>query len=81
MSDMEKAMAWLEWAAGAGNQHKIIADELEQLRDVLSELLECGDLRGDTTLPSPPDDPVLWSARMQTAWDNARRAVKGDDDE
>ncbi len=32
MSDIEKAMAWLEWAAGAGNQHKIIADELERLR-------------------------------------------------
>ena len=45
------------------------------LREALGELLEVADLRGDSTLPSPPDDPILWSARMQTAWDEARAAL------
>ena len=41
----------------------------------LTELLEVGDLRGDTTLPHPSDDPLLWTARMQEAWDESRAAL------
>lgn len=46
-----------------------------ELLAALTELLEVGDLRGDTDLPHPADDPLLWSARMQNAWDDARAAI------
>lgn len=52
-----------------------LQDKPPSLREALGELLEVADLRGDSTLPSPPDDPILWSARMQTAWDEARAAL------
>jgi hypothetical protein len=52
-----------------------LADEIERLREALSELLECADLRGDADLPHPSDGPLLWTARMQTAWDEARAAL------
>ena len=42
------------------------------LVDALTELLEVGDLRSDTQLPHPSDDPLLWTARMQEAWDVVR---------
>lgn len=41
------------------------------LRDALEELVEVARLRGDNELPHPSDDPKLWTARMQDAWDNA----------
>lgn len=43
--------------------------------EALEELLEVADLRGDSTLPHPADDSVLWTARMQDAWDEARTAI------
>jgi len=54
------------------------ADEIERLREALEELIECADLRGDADLPHPADDPLLWTARMQEAWDNARAALAAD---
>jgi len=47
-----------------------------ELLEALKELVEVADLRGDSTLSHPADDPVLWTARMQTAWDEARAAIK-----
>lgn len=44
------------------------------LRDAVGELLEVANLRGDNELPSPPDDPKLWTARMQSAWDSLDEA-------
>lgn len=38
------------------------------LKDAVEELLTVAMLRGDNDLPSPPDDPGLWTARMQEAW-------------
>ncbi len=49
--------------------------ELDRMREALSELVECADLRGDSDLPHPADDPLLWTARMQEAWDNASAAL------
>lgn len=49
------------------------------LAAALEELLEVADLRGDNRLPHPADDPKLWSARMQTAWDEAAAALTADD--
>ncbi len=39
--------------------------------EALVELVECARLRGDNDLPSPPDDPKLWTARMIDAWGRA----------
>ena len=39
------------------------------------ELLEVADLRGDSELSHPADDEKLWTARMQTAWDELRAAL------
>ncbi len=39
-----------------------------ELRDNVAELLEVSALRGDSDLPSPPDDPKLWTARAIEAW-------------
>jgi hypothetical protein len=41
-----------------------------------TELLEVADMRGDSTLPAPEDDAGLWTARMQTAWDEFRTAIE-----
>ena len=43
----------------------------------LAELVEVADLRGDSDLPHPCDDPKLWTARMITAWEEARAALEG----
>ena len=61
-------------------ESRALEAEIERLRDVLSELVECAELRGDNELPKPEDDPVLWSARMQTAWDEAERVIGGEDE-
>lgn len=46
-----------------------------KLVEVLEELLEVANLRGDNELPHPADDPKLWTARMQIAWDEAQQAL------
>lgn len=45
------------------------------LREALEELIEVADLRGDSDLPHPADDPKLWTARMIDAWDSGRDAL------
>ena len=49
--------------------------EVEQLRWVANELIEVAELRGDNALPLPEDDPLLWTARMQTAWNELEEAL------
>ena len=44
------------------------------LISAVGELLEVGHMRGDDELPHPADDANLWTARMQTAWDDLRHA-------
>jgi len=44
-------------------------EALRQLKDAAAELHEVACLRGDNDLPHPADDPLLWTARMQDAWD------------
>lgn len=39
--------------------------------EILRELVEVADLRGDKDLPAPADDPRMWTARMRDAWDAA----------
>jgi hypothetical protein len=53
--------------------------EVERLREAATELLEVADLRGDSDLPHPADDPIDWTARMQDAWDDLRTALKAAD--
>ena len=47
----------------------------EPLLDAADELIEVADLRGDSDLPHPCDDPKLWTARMQDAWSGLREAI------
>jgi len=56
---------------GRGETARLRA-RVAELEGAAEELLEVADLRGETELPHPSDDPVLWSARMQTAWDELR---------
>ena len=44
-------------------------EALTRQNDAATELLEVARLRGDNDLPHPADDPKLWTARMQTAWE------------
>ena len=53
--------------------------EVDRLREVATELLKVADLRGDSELPHPADDPIDWTARMQEAWDDLRAALKAAD--
>lgn len=59
-------------------QKKIIRFERghkEALLDALDELVTVAAMRGDDELPSPCNDPLLHTARMQTAWVEARDAI------
>ncbi len=56
-------------------EHRKQGEEREKLVVAASELLECADLRGDADLPHPSDDPKLWTARMQDAWEGLRAAL------
>ena len=52
--------------------------ERDRLRDIYyasTELFEVAQLRGDNELPHPADDPLLWTARMQDAWDDLETAL------
>ncbi len=69
-------------ADGLHGIHEDVVDDLvetiEALRKVAiatSELDEVAGLRGDNQLPHPEDDPGLWTARMQTAWDETSEAL------
>jgi hypothetical protein len=50
-------------------------EAVARLVECLTELVEVADLRGDSDLPHPSNDPKLWTARMQDAWDNTRAAL------
>ena len=52
-----------------------VAAGRKPLVEALAELLTVAELRGDDQLPHPADDDKLWTARMQTAWDDARAAL------
>ena len=59
-----------------------LKQELDRLRDIYyasSELFEVAQLRGDNDLPHPADDPLLWTARMQEAWDELEYALHEQD--
>ena len=42
----------------------------------VAELLEVANLRGDNDLPHPADDPELWTARMQNAWNSLANIMR-----
>jgi len=49
---------------------------VERLVETSAELQEVAALRGDNNLPHPTDDfDKLWTARMQTAWDEHKVAL------
>lgn len=64
--------------AMGGESIPVLLEEIARLRNALSELVEVADLRGDSDIPHPCDDPKLWTARMQSAWDNARSVLGGE---
>ena len=49
--------------------------ERDRLRDAAEELLEVAYLRGDNDLPHPSDSDKLWTAGMQTAWNELKAAL------
>ena len=67
---MAKAKAVL-----AAAHYAELVDAHQALRDSVEELLEVARLRGDNELPHPENDPKLWTARMQTAWDDLQAAM------
>lgn len=70
LSPIDKIQAAALTAAEA-----VRGDRERALVEALGELIEVADLRGDAELPLPADDDKLWTARMQTAWDEARQAL------
>ncbi len=44
---------------------------LLDIAEAFDELVAVGIMRNDHDLPHPADDSKLWTARMQTAWDDA----------
>ena len=68
----EQSSRWEAQALEAG----VRIAELEAQVEAAREVLEVADLRGDTDLPYPANDPKLWSARMQDAWDALRAALQ-----
>ena len=44
------------------------------------ELLEVAKLRGDNELPHPADDPILYTARMQDAWNDLETVLSDYED-
>lgn len=60
------------------NPVRELVRERDRLRDIYyasTELFEVAQLRGDNELPHPADDPLLWTARMQDAWDDLETAL------
>lgn len=57
--------------AALGAERDALAARVAALHNHLRELCEVAHLRGDDNLPHPADDPRMWTARMQTAWDEA----------
>ncbi len=49
--------------------------EVRRLRGAAEELIEVAELRGDNVLEHPANDPLLWTARMQTAWVELEEAL------
>jgi len=56
-------------------EHNVKITKADALCEAAQELVEVADLRGDADLPHPSNDPKLWTARMQTAWDDIRKAI------
>lgn len=52
-----------------------LREDRRVLRSALEELVAVASLRGDNDLPHPSNDPKLWTARMQQAWDDATSAL------
>lgn len=65
--DLEQSIADIRANARAEGRQQGLT-QANALREALQELVEVANLRGDNDLPAPPDDPKLWTARMQDAW-------------
>ena len=52
-------------------------NEYETLKKATEELIEVASLRGDNELPHPANDHLLWTARMQDAWDTLADILEG----
>lgn len=55
---------------------QVAHDDYQALHQAATELLEVADLRGDSELPHPANDPRQWTARMQDAWNNLRALLQ-----
>ena len=64
----------VDMGAELATAHQRIAE----YRNAACELCAVAELRGDCELPAPPDDPLLWSARMAEAWRDLRDCIRKD---
>ena len=67
------------WADREKHENAWVRDvalpDLIAVVEAARELAEVARLRGDDELPHPANDPKLWTARMQTAWDEVHAAL------
>ena len=68
---------WIEMVFSKYREYDRMRDKCDKYVSASMELLEVADLRGDSDLPGPYDDPKMWTMRMQEAWDNLRGLLDG----
>ena len=53
-----------------------MSTKLEKLQDAAFELVSVADQRGDSDLPHPSNDVMLWTGRMLDAWNEMRKLLE-----
>jgi hypothetical protein len=56
-------------------ENAALRGRVKVLEEASEEVLTVADLRGDTDLPHPADDPKTWTGRMAEAWDALRASL------
>ena len=67
------------WADREKHENAWVRDEalpaLIAVAEAAVEVADVARLREDDVLPKPEDDPKLWTARMQTAWNELDKHI------
>ena len=73
---MQKIIDTIDEGIKLGKEAARLNSELSNLLSAAIELVSVANQRGDDEILHPPDDPKLWSARMQSAWDIMRASIE-----
>lgn len=76
MTDTEKQKEYRRINKKLKKLREYSASDLSDLLYAAVELLAVAEVRGDDELPHPADDDKLWTARMQSAWNDLREQVE-----